>query len=136
MIKLIRFIQKYSTQLKYWLLFFSIISMIFAIRSYLNNIAILDAIDWVEQEKNIKTNEINFTQNFLLKYLWSDYADYFLAHENSILYKNEYILRLNMNINKEDFTWSIDSWNQNEWKDTNAKQSRKNFLWEKLKNVR
>ena len=136
MIKLIRFIQKYSTQLKYWLLFFSIISMIFAIRSYLNNIAILDAIDWVEQEKNIKTNEINFTQNFLLKYLWSDYADYFLAHENSILYKNEYILRLNMNINKEDFTWSIDSWNQNEWKDTNAKQSRKNFLWEKFKNVR
>jgi hypothetical protein len=104
MIKLIRFIQKYSTQLKYWLLFFAIIFMIFAIRSYLNNIAILDAIDWVEKEKKAKIDEINFTQNFLTKYLWSDYADYFLAHENSILYKNEFILRLDMNIHNQDLT--------------------------------
>jgi hypothetical protein len=132
MIKLIRFIQKYSTQLKYWLLFFAIIFMIFAIRSYLNNIAILDAIDWVEKEKKAKIDEINFTQNFLTKYLWSDYADYFLAHENSILYKNEFILRLDMNIHNQDLTWSIATWNVNKWKDMNAQQSRKDFLWKKF----
>lgn len=133
MIKLIRFIKKYSGQLKYWLLFSAIFFMIFAIRSYLNNIAILDAIDWVEQEKDAKTNEINFTQNFLTKYLWSDYADYFLAHENNILYKNEYILRLDMNIHDEGLTWSVSSGNQTTWKDMNAQQSRNDFLWKKFK---
>gem|GEM_PF-4595807 len=69
MIKLIRFIQKYSTRIKYLLLFLSLIFMIFAIRSYLNNIAILDAIESVEKEKKSKTDEINFTQNFLIKHL-------------------------------------------------------------------
>lgn len=136
MINLIRFIQKYSNYLKYWLFILSGFFMLFAIRSYLNNIAILDAIDWVEQEKISKTDEINFTQNFLLKYLWSDYADYFLAHENSILYKNEYILRLDMNIHKEDLSWSIDSWNQNTWKDMDAQQSRKDFLWKKIEDIK
>lgn len=136
MIKVIRFIQKYSTQLKYWLLFAVIFLMIFAIRSYLNNIAILDAIDWVENEKLAKTDEINFTQNFLIKYLWSDYADYFLAHENSILYKNEYILRLDMNIQQKDLTWNINTWNQITWKNMNSQQSWKDFLWKKLKEVK
>lgn len=136
MIKLIRFIQKYSTQLKYWLLLTAIFLMILAIRAYLNNIAILDAIAWVEEEKLAKIDEINFTQNFLIKYLWSDYADYFLAHENSILYKNEYILRLDMNIREENLTWSTDTWNQNTWKYINSQQSRKDFLWKKLKEIK
>jgi hypothetical protein len=136
MINLIRFIQKYSNYLKYWLFVLAGFFMLFAIRSYLNNIAILDAIDWVEQEKISKTDEINFTQNFLLKYLWSDYADYFLAHENSILYKNEYILRLDMNIHKDALSWSIDSWNQNTWKDMDAQQSRKDFLWKKIEDIK
>jgi len=136
MINLIRFIQKYSNYLKYWLFVLAGFFMLFAIRSYLNNIAILDAIDWVEQEKISKTDEINFTQNFLLKYLWSDYADYFLAHENSILYKNEYILRLDMNIHKEDLSWSIDSGNQNTWKGMDAQQSRKDFLWKKIEDIK
>jgi hypothetical protein len=43
--------------------------MILAIRSYLNNVAILDAIDGVEKDKLAKIDEINYTQNFLTKYL-------------------------------------------------------------------
>ncbi len=136
MIKLIRFIQKYSTQLKYWLLLAAIFLMILAIRSYLNNVAILDAIDWVEKDKLAKIDEINYTQNFLTKYLWSDYADYFLAHENSILYRNEYILRLDMNIHQENLTWSTSTWNQSTWKNMNSQQSWKDFLWKKLKEVK
>ncbi|MFZ2150602.1 MAG: hypothetical protein WAZ12_04195 [Candidatus Absconditicoccaceae bacterium] len=136
MIKVIRFIQKYSTQLKYGLLFAVIFLMIFAIRSYLNNIAILDAIDGVENEKLAKTDEINFTQNFLIKYLGSDYADYFLAHENSILYKNEYILRLDMNIQQKDLTGNINTGNQITGKNMNSQQSWKDFLGKKLKEVK
>jgi len=136
MIKLIRFIQKYSTRIKYLLLFLSLIFMIFAIRSYLNNIAILDAIESVEKEKKSKTDEINFTQNFLIKHLWSDYADYFLAHENSILYKNEYILRLDMNINKNTTSWNTNTWNQTTWKNMNAKQSWIDFVWKKIKDTK
>lgn len=136
MIELIKFIQKYSTRLKYWLLIVSIFSMIFAIRSYLNNIAILDAIQWVEIEKNSKLNEINFTQNFLIKYLWSEYGSYFLAHENSILYKDEYILRLDMNIRQDDWTQTDETQPQNTWVQSNTKQSRNNFIKDKLNQIK
>ncbi len=136
MIELIKFIQKYSTRLKYWLLIVSIFSMIFAIRSYLNNIAILDAIQWVEIEKNSKLNEINFTQNFLIKYLWSEYGSYFLAHENSILYKDEYILRLDMNIRQDNWTQTDKAQPQNTWVQSNTKQSRNNFIKDKLNQIK
>ena len=136
MIELIKFIQKYSTRLKYWLLIVSIFSMIFAIRSYLNNIAILDAIQWVEIEKNSKLNEINFTQNFLIKYLWSEYGSYFLEHENSILYKDEYILRLDMNIRQDDWTQTDETQPQNTWVQSNTKQSRNNFIKDKLNQIK
>ena len=136
MIEIIKFIQKYSTRLKYWLLIVSIFSMIFAIRSYLNNIAILDAIQWVEIEKNSKLDEINFTQNFLIKYLWSEYGSYFLAHENSILYKDEYILRLDMKIKQDDLTSTDPDSSQNTWIQSNSKQTRNNFIKDKLKQIR
>lgn len=131
---LVKFIQRYSTQLKYlWLIVF-ILSMIVAIRTYLNYIAILDAIWSVNQEIEKKTQEINHVENFLNKYLLSHYWDYFLSHENNILYKNEYILRLDIS----------NSWNQEiidekqevKEKILNAQDSRKDFIDKKIKNIK
>ncbi|MCF7835396.1 hypothetical protein K9M48_05140 [Candidatus Gracilibacteria bacterium] len=131
---LVKFIQRYSTQLKYLGLIVFILSMIVAIRTYLNYIAILDAIGSVNQEIEKKTQEINHVENFLNKYLLSHYGDYFLSHENNILYKNEYILRLDIsNSGNQEI---IDEKQEVKEKILNAQDSRKDFIDKKIKNIK
>lgn len=131
---LIKFIQRYSTQIKYFWIIIFILSMLVAIKTYLNYTAILDAIWSVNQEIEKKTQEINYVENFLNKYLLSHYWDYFLSHENNVLYKNEYILRLVMNDTQyqeiENETWTKKD------KILNSKESRKDFLHKKIENIK
>jgi len=67
--------------------------MIISIRTYLNYASINDAIVVVDQHKDLTQDEIYFTEKFLIAYLSSDYADYFLSHENNILKWGEIIIR-------------------------------------------
>jgi hypothetical protein len=41
-----------------------------------------------------------------------------------------------MNIHQENLTWSTNTWNQTTWKNMNSQQSWKDFLWNKLKEVK
>lgn len=131
---LVKFIQRYSTQIKYFWIIIFILSMLVAIRTYLNYTAILDAIWSVNQEIEKKTQEINYVENFLNKYLLSHYWDYFLSHENNVLYKNEYILRLDMN-NIQDQETEDSTWTNGD-KILNTKESRKDFLTKKIQNIK
>ena len=72
---------------------FAIIAMIMAIRTYINYTTIQDAIINVELDIKNSEEEIAYTNKFLKKYLDSEYADYFLAHKNNILFYWEYIIR-------------------------------------------
>jgi len=67
--------------------------MIMAVRTYINYTTIKDTITNVEIEIEKTEEEIAYTENFLKPYLDSEYADYFLAHKNNILFYWEYIIR-------------------------------------------
>ncbi len=89
---LFKLLSKYSTHIKYILIVVILLAMIMSIRTYLNFVAIEDAIQNV-QLKTIQTqNEILYVKNFLIPYLSSEYAEYFLSHENSVLFPHEAIV--------------------------------------------
>lgn len=80
-------------KLKIWWLLIAIIAMIMAARTYINYTTIKDAILNVEIDIENAEEEIAYTNKFLKPYLDSEYADYFLAHKNNMLFYGEYIVR-------------------------------------------
>ena len=90
---LLKLISLYPTYIKYWLLFIVIFFMIVSIKTYFYYISIEDAINWVNQRISNIEEETAYTENFLLTYLSSSYADYYLAHESSILFNKEFIIK-------------------------------------------
>jgi outer membrane protein assembly factor BamD (BamD/ComL family) len=60
--------------------------MIIATKTYLNYNTIIEAIDSVKHDIKYVEDEIAYSQNFLEEYLDSEYADYFLAHKNNVLF--------------------------------------------------
>lgn len=91
--KVSKLVDKHGNKLKIWWLFIAIIAMIMAVRTYINYTTIKDAIVNVELEIQNAEEEIAYTEKFLKPYLDSEYADYFLAHKNNILFYWEYIIR-------------------------------------------
>jgi hypothetical protein len=91
--RLIKLFSQYSSQLKYILLVVVILAMIMSIRTYLNFVAIEDAITDVEKQSAHIQEDIYFVEKFQIPYLSSAYADYFLAHENNLLFPGEAIIR-------------------------------------------
>ena len=91
--KIIKIIDKHGNKLKIWWLVLAIVAMIMAVRTYINYTTIRDAITNVEVEIQKAKQEIAYTEKFLKPYLDSEYADYFLAHKNNILFYWEYIIR-------------------------------------------
>jgi len=67
--------------------------MIFAIKTYVNYLSIEEAITNAIIEKHIISNQLAFTQNFIIPYEKSEYASYFLQHENNMLLSNEFIIK-------------------------------------------
>ncbi|MFA6255684.1 MAG: hypothetical protein WC606_00745 [Candidatus Absconditabacterales bacterium] len=86
-------LRKYPNRIKYGILVLDIFAMIIAIRTYVNYVSIETAIEDATLQQQIKTDELAFTQNFLVNYEKSDYAKYFLEHENNMLLGNEYIIK-------------------------------------------
>lgn len=87
------FIRKYPNRVKYGLLFLDIFAMILTIRTYVNYISIETAIEDATITQAAKTMELAFTQNFLVHYEKSHFAQYFLEHENNMLLPGEYIIK-------------------------------------------
>jgi hypothetical protein len=74
--------------------------MIIAIRMYVNYLAIQTTIENTIFERQTKMAELAFTKNFLAQYEKSDYARFFLQHENNMLSVGEYIIKLETNPSK------------------------------------
>ncbi|MEI8009439.1 MAG: hypothetical protein WCI00_09090 [bacterium] len=70
-----------------------IFAMMFAIKTYVNYISIETAIENATIDQQKQTDELAFTQNFLINYEKSEYAKYFLEHENNMLLSDEYIIK-------------------------------------------
>lgn len=128
-------LRKYPNRIKYWLFAASVFAMIFAIRTYINYLSIEEAISNALIEKQTKTDELAFTQNFIIPYEQSEYASYFLQHENNMLLSHEFIIKFEeMQQKQEIHTWDLNSYTNFEWNQTLSNQkSWKKFILEKLK---
>lgn len=86
-------LRRYPNRIKYGLVVLDLFAMIIAIRTYVNYISIETAIEEANIQQQMKTDELAFTQNFLVNYEKSEYAKYFLEHENNMLLADEYIIK-------------------------------------------
>ena len=86
-------LRRYPNRIKYGILVLDIFAMIIAIKTYVNYVSIETAIEDATIQQQTQTDELAFTQNFLVNYEKSDYAKYFLEHENNMLLDNEYIIK-------------------------------------------
>ena len=82
----------YWTKIKYALRVVFFIAMIFAIRTYVNYLTVVDSIETVNARTVSVQNEMDYAQNFQKKYLASDYGYLFLAHDNSMIFNGEEII--------------------------------------------
>jgi len=133
--KIYALLRKYPNRIKYGLMLLSGFAMIFAIRTYINYIAIEEAIEHAIIQKQIKTDELYFTKYFLISYEESDYASYFLQHENNMLLRNEFIIKFEeLSQKQETQTGTIPSYTDFEITTSISNQEWwKKFILEKFK---
>lgn len=97
-------LRKYPNRIKYGIFILDVFAMIITIRTYVNYVSIETAIETATIEQQTKTDELAFTQNFLVNYEKSDYAKYFLEHENNMLMADEYIIKFEEMYKKQQIT--------------------------------
>ena len=92
MFQLKTLLNTYWTKIKYalWVAFF--VAMIFAIRTYVNYLNVVEEINKVDTRTANVKEEMDYAQNFQKKYLASDYGYLFLAHDNSMIFNGEEII--------------------------------------------
>ena len=71
---------------------------------YSNYLAIESTIENTIAQRESKMAELAFSQNFLAYYENSDYAKFFLQHENNMLADGEYIIKFEQQ--SQQATWS------------------------------
>ena len=92
MFKLKTILNLYWTKIKYALRVVFFVAMIFAIRTYVNYLTVMESIETVNARTASVKNEMDYAQNFQKKYLASDYGYLFLAHDNSMIFNGEEII--------------------------------------------
>ncbi len=92
MFQLKTILNTYWTKIKYALRAVFFVAMIFAIRTYVNYLVVVNSIERVDARTASVQNEMDYAQNFQKKYLASDYGYLFLAHDNSMVFKWEEII--------------------------------------------
>jgi len=98
--KLRYYLRRYPNHIKYGLIVVDIFAMIIAIRVYVNYLAIETTIQNTVIQRESKMAELAFTENFLIHYEKSDFARYFLQHENNMLLPDEYVIKFVENAQK------------------------------------
>ena len=88
-----RFLRK-TTYLRYWIFILTVFFSYYSIRAVSNNKTIDASIVAAQQANHELEQEILFKQNFYMNYLKSEYASYFLWHENGQLFPGEQIIRI------------------------------------------
>ncbi len=102
------FLLQYSTWIKYGLIVTNFLVMIIAIKVFINYTTITENIQEVEQQQQRVEDQIAFVEKFQLKYLDSDHAQYFLYHENTLLFPGEKIIAFEKEVPIESIEKSID----------------------------
>lgn len=123
------FLLQYSTWIKYGLILTNFLLMIVAIKVFINYATITENIEEVEQQQQRVEDQIAFVENFQLKYLDSDHAQYFLYHENTLLFPGEKIVAFEKKIPEIP----IES-QENSIKLSPA-QSRNKYLYQKIQTI-
>lgn len=108
--------------------------MIMSIRTYLNFVAIEDAIKNVQFETTKTQEEIDYAKSFLIPYLSSEYAEYFLSHENSVLFPGEVIIRFEELSKKAEVKEDVEIATRDDYLD-DAKDSWDHFWSERIRKV-
>ena len=90
------FIKEHDTLLKWWLFIASLVFMLMAIQIYMNYVTIIESTELIKKQNVKVQEEIDYINNYQLKYLDSNHAKNFLAHENNILKDGETVI---------DFQW-------------------------------
>mgnify|MGYP007030457511 CR=1 FL=1 len=128
-------LRKYPNRIKYGIFILDVFAMIITIRTYVNYVSIETAIETATIEQQTKTDELAFTQNFLVNYEKSDYAKYFLEHENNMLMADEYIIKFEEMYKKQQITtWTTDPYVDYQDNDVHSPQeSWKKFILDKIK---
>jgi hypothetical protein len=87
------FFLRNPTRSKYLLLVIDIFLVLVATKMFINYNNIKLAIDETALQSEQKRLELAFTENFQLPYEKSEYAEFFLQHENNILLPREFIIK-------------------------------------------
>ena len=132
--EILALLRKYPNRIKYGILILDIFAMIVAIKTYVNYVSIETAIEDATIEQQSQTDQLNFTQNFLVNYEKSDYAKYFLEHENNMLLDNEYIIKFeDMYQKQKTASWATTPYTNTQNKNINSAQaSWKKFILDKI----
>jgi hypothetical protein len=131
------YILKHPMRIKYGLMIANIFIILIAARMYINYSAIEDAIQDTIIQSQQKTLELAFSENFLLNYEKSEYARYFLQHENNIIGPGEFIIKFEKMPEKTQTgtTEIISQYDQKEYLKT-PQQSRNRFILDKMSKVK
>lgn len=84
---------RHPTRSKYLLLIIDIFLVLVATKMFINYNNIKIAIDETASQSEYKRLELAYTENFQLPYEKSEYAEYFLKHENNMLLPKEFIVK-------------------------------------------
>ncbi|MDD3262674.1 MAG: hypothetical protein PHR61_02405 [Candidatus Absconditabacteria bacterium] len=122
---------RHPTRSKYLLLVIDIFLILVATKMFVNYNSIKLAIEETALQSEQKKLELAFTENFQLPYERSEYAQYFLKHENNILLSKEFIIKF-QTIDSTNNTGEVkEIENKNSFIES-PQQSRRQFFYEKL----
>lgn len=123
---------RHPTRSKYLLLIIDIFLVLVATKMFINYNNIKLAIEDTALESEQRKLELAFTENFLLPYEKSEYAEFFLKHENNILLPKEFIIKF-QSIVPEAITWNDNqTTNNNSSFIRSPQESWKQFFYEQL----
>lgn len=125
-----------STYRRYGIFIATIIFSYYTIQAYVNNKSIDVSIESVKEDIVNIEEEIAFMDKFYTNYLQTEYATYFLWHENWQIYWNERIIRFANDKEETDFWTYISQQEQpNEIYLATPRDSRNYFLESKLEEL-
>ena len=88
------FYKKNLGTIKYAFIVLNILIFLSAIRAFVNLQKIFQSTDEVVNATQATQQHTDYINNFLKPYLESDYAPYFLAHENNQIFPGEKIITI------------------------------------------
>ena len=93
---------RYSTYRRYAIFILTVFFSWYGLQAWVNLQSIDNSIDQAKGDLAELDEHTAYLEKFYKNYLLSEYAPYFLGHENSTLYESEYIIRLRHPSDKDE----------------------------------